>query len=165
MAENLSRDIADQLYSKVLGDMREQAKAEVQVEANARIEAMEARLKAMEAEKTLVMRDKDSLMGRINTLQDEVNVSRGTINKLEYEIQRLTNSYTEESKENNVISGTQKALIRDLENKVSTLQGQLSQASKRPTLTLPKPPSFDIKPIRDGAGNIISATVTPIGGH
>lgn len=63
--------------------------------------------------------------------------------------------------------------VRKLEQQVSNLQGQLEQAraikpakpSKVINQTTPAIiPSFDVVPVRDAAGNLIGATVNPIGG-
>jgi chromosome segregation ATPase len=167
---------AGELYDRLIKEMRAQIEEKVRLEMHEQLTSVKemahasesAKAEAIKAQEVLeknraFLEERNAELAKRNAeLSSENNELKTSINELK------TSTATQiKSMETNGVKVNSE--VRNLEKQVSKLQGQLEQARKKqPAQKIVQPaeiPSFKIEKVADAAGNLIGATVIPIGGH
>lgn len=168
--QGLGKDIADQLLNKIMSDIESRAKAEAKAQAKSVIEAAEARARSAE-EAVSVQREE---LARMREEMAQIRKGQTDFAELERQLRMKIDSmregYEEQLREAQTVASTQKQMLGELERENASIRGRLEQASKAPAkqiVQMPAQPipSFEVIPQKDGQGNLIGATVKPIGGN
>lgn len=160
-----------ELYDRMMADMRSLAKEQVTKELQAQITAVNKQAKLAE-EANQAARSALAAAEKTQQILEGKNTELTTrVEELVNENERLRSNHS--LKVQNMESGnsSMQSQIREMEQTISRLQGQLEQAKTMKTETKivqstpTKIPSFKATPIRDGAGELVGANIEPIGGH
>jgi chromosome segregation ATPase len=162
------------ITDKLLELASENANKSAWEDAKAIIEALEEKLEAAEESKNT----ESGLFGEIKLQLEAQNTSlKESIASLTAEIKSLKDNEISKDIDHDMSLGIQKGLLRDVEIKLADALGRLDQANKQikelkesakqipMPLVVEKPiPSFNFKPVKDRAGNIVEVIATPVGG-
>lgn len=162
--EGLSED----LYKRLMADLEENAerraieRMQPVIEAErAKAEAAEARLEAVNVSRETLQKELESANKRIDDL-----ITQGVVDHEAFEGEREEHNSRYEQNDHEMVEAASK--IQSLRQEIAVLQERLNQPKPQPKIIQSAPaviPSFNIEPVRDAAGNLISAKVIPIGGN
>lgn len=152
--------LADSLINRLLEDAKEKSEAQTRKELQPLIDAAVKRAETAEEQLKIAQASHQSATKNHSMMSQAVSQLQGQVKALQAEIALWVE---EESKDESKEEGNEMAEIKSA---ISGL-GQLIK-SQKPTIVQSSPiriPDFDIAPVRDGVGNLIGATVKPIGGN
>lgn len=154
-------DLAEDLYGRFIDDMTANAEQKALEKLKPELEAANARTEAALAKLESVNVSRE-------TLQKELTAALSQVDDLKKTIESMK---TQGPSEVSVLSEQSVNYHKELKTKFQELEKKIS------SIPQPKPetkviqsapisiPSFNVEPVRDAAGNIISAKVIPIGGN
>lgn len=162
-------------YEKVLGQLEGYEKRLTNALQEA--ESLKMQLEKAITERDLARKESESLLSAQRETEREQIVSRETLAKLRARISEMEEASREKETQHEIVSQTQVGMNREIEEELVSVKARLTQTEKllaeersrkvpkAPIITPSTPPSYSATPVYDAAGNILSVTMTPIGGN